>query len=124
LAGSSQLMAAMTARMVAVTGGAENAAWDWYIARSGTLTQWMTLGRTGLGINQATPASRLDVNGSVSVARAAKTTTYTISDVDFTVVADATGGAFTVTLPTAVGISGRIHVIKRINSAANNVTVG
>jgi hypothetical protein len=36
---------------------------------------------------------------------------------------DAAGGAVTITLPTAVGITGRLYVIRRVNSGANAVTV-
>lgn len=53
-----------------------------------------------------------------------KTAAYTLTTVDDIVLGNATGGAFSVTLPTAVGISGREYVVKRINSGANSVTVG
>ena len=53
-----------------------------------------------------------------------KTAAYTLTAQDEIVLADASTAAFTVTLPTAVGINGRQYVIKRINSGANNVTVG
>jgi len=39
------------------------------------------------------------------------------------VLADATVGAITITLPTAVGISGSLYMIKKIDSSANAVTV-
>lgn len=53
-----------------------------------------------------------------------KTTTYTLTATDEVVYADATGGAFTVSLPTAGSKSGQTYTIKRANSGANNVTVG
>jgi hypothetical protein len=40
------------------------------------------------------------------------------------ITADGAGGAFTVTLPTAASITGRMYTIKRTNSGANAVTVG
>lgn len=49
----------------------------------------------------------------------AKTATYTILNTDNTV--DATSGTFTATLPTAVGVSGKIYTIK--NSGAGVITV-
>lgn len=49
----------------------------------------------------------------------AKTANYTVSATDFTI--DCTTGTFTVTLPTAVGIQGRQHVIK--NSGTGVITV-
>jgi hypothetical protein len=58
--------------------------------------------------------------GFVEVARyASASTTYAITKDDYTV--DCTTGSFTVTLPTAVGIQGRIYKIK--NSGAGTITV-
>lgn len=51
------------------------------------------------------------------------TTTYTILASDETILADASGGAFTVTLPTAVGITGKRYSIKKTDSSTNAVTV-
>ncbi len=59
-----------------------------------------------------------------SLAVTSKTANYTITTSDDLVLASAAGGAFTVTLPTAVGKTGRIFKIKRTNSGSNNVTVG
>lgn len=56
-------------------------------------------------------------------AIAAKTAAYTATSADEILTGDATGGAFSITLPTAVGISGRTYTIKRLNSGANAVTV-
>lgn len=50
----------------------------------------------------------------------AKTGTYSATNLDYTI--DCTSGTFTVTLPTAVGIPGRIYVIS--NSGAGTITVG
>lgn len=50
----------------------------------------------------------------------AKTATYTAAQSDNTI--DATSGTFTITLPTAVGIKGKIYTIK--NSGAGVITVG
>jgi hypothetical protein len=56
-------------------------------------------------------------------AFAAKTTTYAVLTADEILTGDAAGGAFSITLPTAVGVTGRAYTIKRINSGANAVTV-
>lgn len=61
--------------------------------------------------------------GSAALSVSTKTTTYTITSSDDVILADASGGAFTVSLPTAVGWTKRITVIK-IDSSANAVTVG
>lgn len=56
-------------------------------------------------------------------AYSAKTAAYTLTATDNSITADATGGAFNVTLPTAVSIAGREYTIKRINNTANRVTI-
>lgn len=63
------------------------------------------------------------MGGSIAtVALATKTGAYTLTQDDYIVLGDATGGAFSLTLPTAAGFRGLTYVLKRI-SAANNVTV-
>ena len=58
-----------------------------------------------------------------NVATTAKTTTYTITTSDQTVTADATCGAFTLTLPAASGNSGQRFRIVKIDSSDNAVTI-
>ena len=53
-----------------------------------------------------------------------KTSAYTILTSDEIITADATSALFTITLPTAVGVTGQTYTIKRINSGSNAVTVG
>jgi hypothetical protein len=50
------------------------------------------------------------------------TSTYTMTGTDHVVMADATGGGFTITLPTAVGFSGR-YTIDAVTSTTNIVTL-
>jgi hypothetical protein len=52
-----------------------------------------------------------------------ETSAHTIVLTDAVVLADATSGAFAVTLPTAVDNTGRQFTIKRINGGSNNVTL-
>lgn len=52
-----------------------------------------------------------------------KTTTYTAVGQDDIILCDATSAAFTVTLPTAVGIIGKTLQVKKIDSSANAVTI-
>ena len=59
------------------------------------------------------------VSGSVVTM----TGTYVVLDSDYAILANSTGGAFTVTLPTPVGRTGRMFIVKRINAGGNNVTV-
>ena len=58
-------------------------------------------------------------NKSVST----KTGNYTILQSDDVILGDATSGAITITLPTAVGNSGEIFNIKKIDSSVNAVTI-
>lgn len=53
----------------------------------------------------------------------AKSTTYLIADAYELVTANATGGAFTVTLPTAAGVTGEAVGVKKTDSTANVVTI-
>ncbi len=70
------------------------------------------------GIRWATPAT----SNLLSVS-STKTTAYTVTTLDGVVVGDATSAAFTFTLYTAVGNSGRVVHIKRINAGANAITI-
>ncbi len=75
-----------------------------------------------VGIGAASPNSLLQVAGPISTALTNKTAAYTVVATDSTITADASGGTFQVTLPTAASITGRQYTIKRTN-ATNNVTV-
>lgn len=48
-------------------------------------------------------------------------TTLVVSD--YTILCSASGGLFTVTLPTAVGLLGKIYNIKKTDSTGNAVTI-
>ena len=60
---------------------------------------------------------------SITNAVATKTADYTLTASDDLVKGDASGGAITLTLPTAVGNSGKEFFIKKIDSTGNSVTV-
>lgn len=64
-----------------------------------------------------------EIAGSLTTATTAITGATTLTDAHSVVLASATGGAFSVTVPTAVGCAGRRYTIKRTNSGANAVTV-
>lgn len=65
----------------------------------------------------------LKVGGSVRHTILTKTTTYTAVGSDAVLRADATGGAFTITLPAVSAASGQRIQIKKIDSSANAVTI-
>ncbi len=72
-----------------------------------------------VGIATASSHSRLHVNGSLALGYVAKTSAYTATISDYVI--DCTSGTFNVTLPTAVGITGRIYEI--VNSGAGIITL-
>ena len=74
-------------------------------------------------ITDVKTSGRLKSNGIISNI-VAKTSAYTVLISDEIIVGDATSSAFTITLPTAVGVTGQTYTIKRINTVGNNVTVG
>jgi len=78
---------------------------------------------TRVGVLTSTPNSPLHVNGSIATAFATKTSDYTLTETDSIIAADASGGAFTITLPTASGIAGRQYTIKKVDPTGNAVTV-
>lgn len=72
-----------------------------------------SIGRAGIAT--ITPNSSLSIGGSFSIAYVAKTANYTATINDYFI--DCPSNSFTVTLPTAVGITGRIYVIKNSGTA-------
>jgi len=72
-----------------------------------------------VGFGTGTPNSKIQIVGSLSLSYIAKTANYTLTVSDYTV--DCTTNTFTITLPTAVGVSGRIYNIK--NTGTGVITV-
>lgn len=70
----------------------------------------------GIGVS---PTSTFHVNGSKGYAYVAKTANYTLTISDYLV--DCTANSFTITLPTAVSITGRVYEI--VNSGAGTITI-
>ncbi len=59
------------------------------------------------------------INSILRPAISAQTANYTVLTTDDVITMSATGGARTVTLPTAVGLSGRKFTIKKIDATSN-----
>jgi hypothetical protein len=77
-----------------------------------------------LGLGTSSPASVLDVRGSMALNLVSKTSSYTATTTDNVLLVSAASGNLTLTLPTAAGITGRIYTVKRTDSTtANTVTV-
>jgi hypothetical protein len=68
-------------------------------------------------------ATYLQGGGAARGAYRSVTTSGNVVSGDYLIVADATAGSITMTLPPAALVPGRIYVFKRINSGANTVTV-
>lgn len=62
----------------------------------------------------------MSLKGGLSTALSTKTAAYTLSSTDSTILVNSTS-ALTVTLPTAVGIAGRIYTIKNISTGVVTV---
>jgi hypothetical protein len=62
------------------------------------------------------------VNGFVANV-VTKTGTYTAAVSDYVILCDASGGAFTVTLPAASGVTGLVLHVKKTDSSGSAVTI-
>ena len=76
---------------------------------------------TALGVAIGTTGSMLTNGGAIKAAISTKTAAYTATATDYTILANATTAAFSVTLPASV--AGQIYIIKKIDSSVNAVTV-
>ncbi len=76
-----------------------------------------------VGVATATPHSRLHVDGSFAMRVRSVNSNSVALATDAVISVDASGGDVTVTLPTAVGISGRTYYIKKTDSSFNSVYV-
>ena len=74
-----------------------------------------------VGIDNVSPTSNLHVGGSVAMPITSKTTSYTALDSDFTILLSPSSNN-TLSLPTAVGKTGRIYLLKKM-TASFTVTV-
>ena len=80
-------------------------------------------GAGNVGINATAPNSTLQVTGSLAMSVTTKTANATVAAIDFTLLCNNTTGPITLALPTAVGIGGRIYIIKKTSPAGNTVTI-
>jgi hypothetical protein len=78
-----------------------------------------------VGIGMANAHSALQVGGSMAAKLSSivfAASPYAAAE-ESVIIADATGGAIVVNLPTAVGISGRMYSVKKVDSSANAVDI-
>ena len=107
-------MAGQNANSVAITGG----------TIQGVAFTLDSLNNTPIG--NVTPSTGVFTTMSTSgmyAGIATKIVSYTLTTTDFTILGNASGGAITLTLPTAVGANGQIYTLKKTDSSANVVTI-
>lgn len=73
-------------------------------------------------LGSVTTGAALKLQGGRHVDITTLTANFTLRKSDYVVEANATSGAFTITLPAAP-VTGQVYYIVRINSGANNVTI-
>lgn len=113
--GTHNLMSAMFLGTTTVTGGAATVNNTAGLYIEGPMTATVSGKNYSAWIDDG--ISRFD--GAFEHGYVAKTAAYTLTDSDYTV--NATSGTFAFTLPTAVGITGRVYVIK--NSGTGTITI-
>ena len=103
----------------------DSAGWSNGCAIYGSSTEMIRVRSSGVGILTTSANSSLQVAGSFSLALTTKTANYTATATDSLILVDSTSGAVTITLPTAVNITGRHYTIKdwKGQSATNNITI-
>jgi VCBS repeat-containing protein len=80
----------------------------------------LTLTPKGTGVVSTT--ATLKYAGVIS-GLTTKTANYTLVATDHTVLGNATTASFSLTLPTSVGATGQVYIIKKVDSTANTVTI-
>lgn len=81
-----------------------------------------TNGRFGWGVTN--PESTVEVNGSLGLGNMnTVTSSYIATGTDYMILADASSGAMTITIPAATGLYRREYVVKKIDSTGNSVII-
>jgi hypothetical protein len=90
---------------------------------TGTAHAYTSAGTSGQILTSNGSSAPTWVTPTTNASVTSKTTTYTITTSDGTILCNATSAAFTVTLPTAVGATGKTYTVKKTDSSANAVTI-
>lgn len=97
---------------------------SWVTAGTGTVTSVAQTVPAGMAVSGSpvTTTGTLAITGFPNVAYVAKTGNYTLTTTDYSVSYDTSGGIATLTLPTAVGVTGQVYKIKLV-TAGNILTI-
>ncbi|MHA1289726.1 MAG: LVIVD repeat-containing protein, partial [Candidatus Thorarchaeota archaeon] len=76
-----------------------------------------------VGIGTTSPASTLQISGSLGLNYISKSSDYTATADDNVIAVDASSATTTISLPSAAGITGRLYTIKKIDDSVNDVVV-
>jgi len=90
----------------------------YFLAAGASLGYIYTSSSAGVG-SWASPASVM----AAPHAYVAKSSDYTAAATDEIIYVDCTSGPVTITLPTAVGVAGKVYTIKKVDSTTNILTV-
>jgi len=96
-----------------------------FLRQNGTTRQFADLNSTQTlsGKTLTTPVLTTPLCNGFRTAVVTQTGAYTATASVSTILCNATTAAFTVTLPTAVGVSGLKYVVKKTDSSANAITI-
>lgn len=88
---------------------------EWALYSNGSSTKVASIDESG----------SLAISGGLKIALVTKTGNYTLTGADYTAAFDTTSSALTATLPTAVGVTGKVYKVKdwKGTAATNNLTV-
>jgi len=89
---------------------------------SGSTTA-IAIGSSVSGATSTTTLNGVTTAAGIRQALATKTSAYTLTTLDYTVLGNATTASFSLTLPTSVGATGQVYIIKKVDSTANTVTI-
>ena len=78
---------------------------------------------SGINLTQAGQDIQIAASGSPALSISTKTADYTVTTADNVLLGDATNGTVTLTLYTAVGNTGKVIHIKKIDSSLNTIVI-
>ncbi len=113
-----------TRKKVAIYDDSSGATGDVYYRDSSGIFKRLGIGSTGQALTVSSGLPSWNTVASTTLATATKTTNYTVTTTDAVILADATSGNVTITLPAASGSTGYRFYIKRVdNTTTNSVTI-